>query len=134
MLECSGHEQAVLDGCRIVRKRGEVSMVGVPWTRRTNLQAFDVLYAVFHHYVTLRSGWEWELPFCPTDFRCGSIFDNLSGAMKWLREGRIRVEDLADIRSPHQAQESYEALAAGTAPKLTVFFNWRQPRPVGWTD
>ena len=33
VVECSGHEQAVLDACKVVRKRGEVVMVGVPWKR-----------------------------------------------------------------------------------------------------
>ena len=31
VIECSGHEQAAFDGCRIVRKRGEVVLVGAPW-------------------------------------------------------------------------------------------------------
>ena len=126
VLECSGHEQAVLDGCRIVRKRGEVAMVGVPWARRADLQAFEVLHAIFHRYVILRSGWEWELPLQPTDFRCGSIFGNFAAAMDWLRQGRIRVEDLADVRSPHQAQEAYQALMGGAARRLTTLFDWRQ--------
>ena len=41
-LECSGHEQAVLDGCKCVRKRGEVVLVGVPWLKRTDLPSFDL--------------------------------------------------------------------------------------------
>src|SRR5207237_1254329 len=36
VVECSGHEQAVLDGLKVVRKRGEVSLVGAPWKRRTD--------------------------------------------------------------------------------------------------
>ncbi|MFC1463075.1 zinc-binding dehydrogenase, partial [Verrucomicrobiota bacterium] len=28
VVECSGHEQAIADGCRVVRKRGEVVLVG----------------------------------------------------------------------------------------------------------
>jgi len=126
VLECSGHEQAVLDGCRIVRKRGEVVLVGSPWRRRADLQAFDVLHAIFRRYVILRSGWEWELPDHPTDFRSGSLFGNFAGAMEWLREGRIRVKDLADVRNPHQAQEAYQALLAGTEARLTTLFDWRQ--------
>ena len=38
-LECSGHEQAVLDAARVVRKGGEVALVGVPWARRVNISA-----------------------------------------------------------------------------------------------
>ena len=61
-MECSGNEQATLDCCRVVRKGGEVVLVGVPWRKRTDLPAFDLLHAVFHRYIRLRSGWEWEIP------------------------------------------------------------------------
>ena len=37
---------------------GEVVLIGVPWVKRTDLSAFDLLHAVFHRYVYLRSGWE----------------------------------------------------------------------------
>ncbi len=52
-VECSGHEQAVLDCCQHVRKRGEVVLVGVPWRKRSELSAFDLLHAVFHRYAVL---------------------------------------------------------------------------------
>ncbi|MBD3241109.1 MAG: zinc-binding dehydrogenase, partial [Chitinivibrionales bacterium] len=62
VVDCSGHEQAVLDGARVVRRGGEVVLVGVPWKRHTVLTAHELLDVVFHRYVVLRSGWEWELP------------------------------------------------------------------------
>jgi threonine dehydrogenase-like Zn-dependent dehydrogenase len=33
VIDCSGHEEAVLGGCRVVRKGGEAVLVGVPWRR-----------------------------------------------------------------------------------------------------
>jgi len=33
VVECSGHEQATLDACRMVRKRGEVVLVGAVGTQ-----------------------------------------------------------------------------------------------------
>jgi len=42
VLECSGHEQAVLDGCTVVQKGGEVVFVGVPLTRQTDTSCSDV--------------------------------------------------------------------------------------------
>src|SRR5204863_6310376 len=92
VLECSGHEQGAVDGCRVVRKRGEVVLIGTPWQRRTDLPAHELLHLIFHRYVTVRSGWEWELPLHPTEFRTGSIHGNLAAALRWLSEGRVSVE------------------------------------------
>jgi NADPH:quinone reductase-like Zn-dependent oxidoreductase len=49
VVECSGHEQAVLDGLKVARKRGEVALVGAPWVRRTDLTAHDLLHQIFNH-------------------------------------------------------------------------------------
>lgn len=124
VVECSGHEQAVLDGCRVVRKGGEVVLIGAPWERRTDIPAFDVLHAVFHRYVVLRSGWEWEVPLRPTDFRRNSIFGNIAAAMRWIADGRIRVDGLVTSLPPDRAQEAYQALMTGCADRLGIVFDW----------
>ena len=123
-IECSGHEQAALDCCRVVRKRGEVVLVGVPWTRRTDLPAFDLLHAVFHHYVVLRSGWEWEVPLNETDFRTGNLFGNFHAALRWLAAGRIPVAGIAAPISPADCQQAYQDLLHGRAGALTFVFDW----------
>lgn len=125
-LDCSGHEQAVLDGCRIVRRRGEVVLTGVPWVRRSDVYAHDVLHAVFHKYVILRSGWEWELPLHAADFRTGDLFENYAAGMRWLADGRVRVDGLAAVRSPRQAQECYQQLMSGKTDDLSFVFDWAQ--------
>jgi len=123
-VECSGHEQATLDACRIVRKRGEVVLVGVPWERRTDLTAHDLLHAVFHQYAVVRSGWEWELPRHPADFRGNSMFDNFAAALRWLAEGSIRVDGLAVARPPREAQAAYQDILHRRGPALTTVFDW----------
>ena len=124
--ECSGHEQAVLDGLSVVRKRGEVVLIGVPWQRRTDRWAHDVLDKVFHDYAVLRSGWEWELPRHEEDFRPASIFNNFRMALDWIADGRMLVEDLIEINRPAEAPAVYRALHAGTADKLVQAFDWSQ--------
>jgi len=124
VVECSGHEQAVLDGCRIVQKRGEVVLVGVPWERKTNILAHEVLHTVFHNYVVLRSGWEWELPIHPTDFRAGSILANIEAALRWLAERRMVVDDLYTLVSPREAPQAYQDLLHTRSPRLAVVFDW----------
>ena len=123
-LDCSGHEQAVLDACRVVRKRGEVVLVATPWRRRSDMGAHDVLRAVFHNYVVLRSGWEWELPRQRTDFQVNSIFGNFAGALRWLAEGRVRVDGLYALRPPREAPRAYQDLLHGRAEGLTFVFDW----------
>lgn len=123
-VECSGYEQAVLDACKVVGPRGEVVMVGVPWARRTDLFAHDVLHAVFHRYVILRSGWEWEVPYQPTDFRNGSMIENFTGAMRWIAEGKIHLGGIYAKHRPQDAQEAYEKLIHMRDGFLTVVFDW----------
>ena len=124
VVECSGHEQAVLDGCRVVRKRGEVAMVGVPWRRRTEVLAFELLHEIFFNYVVLRSGWEWELPRQAAEFRTNSIWGNLAGALNWLAEGTICVSDVYEKRPPREAQNAYQELMHNRCAKLSVMFDW----------
>jgi threonine dehydrogenase-like Zn-dependent dehydrogenase len=124
-VECSGHEQAVLDGCKCVRKRGEVVLVGVPWQRRVDMQAFDILHAIFHRYIVLRSGWEWEIPAQPRDFGGNSITENLAGALEWIAQGKIKVDDLATCYSPAEAQKVYSGLLDQSLPTPTALFDWR---------
>lgn len=124
VLECSGHEQAALDACRLVRKRGEVVLVGVPWHRRTELSAYELLHAVFHRYAVVRSGWEWELPRRPADFRTGNIEGNITAALEWLRSGRVRVADSYALYSPQDCQQAYQALLNAREKSLAVVFDW----------
>jgi threonine dehydrogenase-like Zn-dependent dehydrogenase len=124
VLECSGHEQAAVDGCRVVRKGGEVVQIGAPWRRRTELSAHEILHLVFHRYVLLRSGWEWELPLDTAEFRAGSIFGNIAAALAWLAEDRIAVDDLYTLRPPREAQDAYQSLLHQSAERLAVVFDW----------
>jgi threonine dehydrogenase-like Zn-dependent dehydrogenase len=124
VVECSGHEGAVLDGCRVVGKGGEVVLVGSPWRRRTDISAHEVFGEVFRRYVVLRSGWEWEVPRHEADFARGSVFGNLAAALRWLAEGRVRVEGLYETVSPREAADVYRRLHEGSFGKLAAVFDW----------
>lgn len=124
VVDCSGHEGAVLDACKFVRKGGEVALVGVPWAKRTDIPAFDLLHAVFHKYVQLRSGWEWEVPGEASDFRSGSIRANTDAALQWLRDGRLRTRGLYKLVDPRDAEKAYlELMGQGGGP-LTAVYDW----------
>jgi len=124
VVDCSGHEQAALDGCNVIRKRGEVVLIATPWRRYTEIYAHTILHAIFHKYVVIRSGWEWELPRQPTDFRTNSIQGSFAGALNWLAEGRIHVDSLYTQIAPREAQQAYQSLLHKTSEGLTYVFDW----------
>lgn len=125
VVECSGHENAVWDACKLVRKGGEVVMVGVPWQRRSDLLAYEILTLVFHRYVHLRSGWEWEIPREPREFAPGAIYDNVRAALEWLRDGKVKVTDLAPVVPPTECTMAYQNLLHRPAEQLSFVFDWR---------
>jgi threonine dehydrogenase-like Zn-dependent dehydrogenase len=124
VIDCTGHEAVVVDACRMVRKGGEVVLIGVPWKKRSDATAFELVDAVFHKYVVLRSGWEWSLPRQPQDFAAGSIVGNYRGALDWLAEERIKVIGLATIMSPANAPAAYDGLFTQSLSTLSVIFDW----------
>jgi threonine dehydrogenase-like Zn-dependent dehydrogenase len=124
VLECSSHEQAVLDGCRAVQKGGEVVLVGVPMTRKTEIYAQPVLNAVFRGHVLLRSGNEWEIPMKRESFRHGSREANIAAALRWLAEGRIPVGDIFETVSPSDPQQVYQDVLHKRHEKPAVILDW----------
>ncbi|SFS55361.1 zinc-binding alcohol dehydrogenase [Paenibacillus sp. BC26] len=124
VVECSGHEQAVLDGCRMVGKNGEVVMVGVPWRKQTETYAHELLQHVFYNYVVLRSGWEWDIPTHAVSSVEPGIFTNLAGALQWLAAGKVKVDGLYEVVSPKEAAAVYEDLAEQRNYSLGFIFDW----------
>jgi threonine dehydrogenase-like Zn-dependent dehydrogenase len=116
----------VLDSCNVVARKGEVFCVGVPWTKRTELSAHDLLHAVFHRYVTLRTGWEWEIPLA-TDGKANenSMFGNFRGALRWLSEGRFKLDGLYEIRRPTDIQTIYQDTMRNINDRLVTLLDWR---------
>ncbi|NQU38940.1 MAG: zinc-binding alcohol dehydrogenase [Lentisphaerae bacterium] len=134
VVECSGHEQAVLNACRVVRKRGEVVLVGVPWHRQTNASAHDVLSLVFHKYVVLRSGWEWELPHHAADFAPHSIHSGFDKALRWLAAGHISIDNMITKANPLAPQNVYQDLLHRRTKGLFSVFDWGQTETPDTTD
>jgi threonine dehydrogenase-like Zn-dependent dehydrogenase len=137
VVDCSGHEQAVLDGCRIVRQNGEVVLVGVPWRRQTELSAHELLNAVFNGFVELRSGWEWAFPLVSRSFKWEELLDGYNNssqsimagfrkAMKWLAEDRIPLDGMVRIEAPDEPEKVYRALLKRSINEPFVVFDWCQ--------
>lgn len=124
-LECSGHEQAAVDGCQVLQPYGELSQIGAPWAQRNEATAHELLRLIFFKYLTVRSGWEWQLPNHPTPFRRGSIFENYAAGLRWLHEGQVKVDGLYDLMNPQQAQQAYQEIRHRRLTSLAPMFDWR---------
>ena len=135
VVDCSGHEGAVLDGCNIVRQLGEVVLVGVPWRKLTDIAAHDVLSAVFFNMVTLRSGWEWEVPILSRDFAWEellegynnaphSTFSGFERALKWLGMGRLNLDGLTHTASPKDPPALYAAIQERRIEEPFIVLDW----------
>lgn len=135
VVDCSGHEGAVLDACRIARQGGEVVLVGVPWKKLTDIAAHDVLREVFFGYVHLRSGWEWELPIHGRGFLWEellegynnapqSIFSGFAKALRWLQEGKVDVAGLMTTRPASDPAALYPAIAAREIAEPLIVLDW----------
>jgi threonine dehydrogenase-like Zn-dependent dehydrogenase len=127
VVECSGHEQAVLDGCKTLMKGGELVVVGVPMVRRTDIYAQELLNLIFRQFITVRSGKEQQVPKFPVDFLHNSQFGNMRAALAWLADGRIPVRDLYTIASPKDAQAVYQDVLHQRLEKLAAIIQWGAP-------
>ncbi len=125
-LECSGMEEAAVSLLESLRKGGELSLIGVPWYRSTDLDAHTLLRKIFYGYVHLHSGWEWSLPRRPSEFLPNSNFGSFLKAMEWIRDGHIRVEGIYQLESPRYCDKVYGEIAAGRLEKTCALFDWRR--------
>ncbi|MCB0086390.1 MAG: hypothetical protein KDE54_00625 [Caldilineaceae bacterium] len=125
-LECSGHEQAAVDGCTVLQPYGELSQIGAPWSQRNEATAHELLRLIFFNYLTVRSGWEWQLPHHPTAFRRGSIFANFATGLQWLHDERVKVDGLYELMDPQRAQEAYQDILHRRLTSLAPMFDWRE--------
>ncbi len=124
VLDCSGHEQAILDGLTLVEKGGEVVVAGVPMTRKTEIFAQEVLNRLFRSFASIRSGKEQAVPSHPAEFRKGSQFGNMAAGLAWIADGRIKVDGLYAIASPRDCQKIYQDTLHMRLEKLATVLDW----------
>ncbi len=124
VLDCSGHEQAILDGVSLVEKGGEVVVAGVPMVRRTEIFAQDLLHRLFRSFASLRSGKEQAVAAHPAEFRKNSMFGNMGTGLQWIASGRIDVEGLCALASPRDCQKVYQDTLYMRLERLATLFDW----------
>ena len=121
-IDCSGNEQAVYDLTGVMRRFGEITLVGVPWRPSCELRAQQLLHAVFYNFLTLRSGWEFDMPahhdrFNNRTFECEAMRGMALGAL------RIQAEDYTRI-APNDPQQIYQDLLHRRVAGLGFLLDW----------
>ncbi|NRA40079.1 MAG: dehydrogenase, partial [Planctomycetes bacterium] len=106
---------------------GELVLIGVPWKQRTDISCQALLHEVFHKYIHLRSGWEWELPLHQGHFnQARNITDNFAICLRWLAEGRIHIPSgLCATFDPHDCNDVYQGHLENSHTHLCSIFDWR---------
>ena len=128
VVECSAHEQAVLDGLNLLVQGGEMVLVGVPAVRHTEIYAQTILNRIFRQGLVLRSGTEWQIPRHPQPYRPNTNFGNMAGALRWLVEGSLEVGALYEVRDPSDPQRIYQDLLHRRTARPAVVLDWTQLR------
>jgi len=124
ILECSGQPRGVETGLALAARRGEVVLVGAAWRHDTEVLATDIVRPIFDKYLTLRSGWEWQLPLYG-DEPGGSIAGCTDWVLSCMREGSLRVDELiTDTITPADAATAYRHLLDDPAAHLGVIIDW----------
>ncbi len=132
VLECSAHERAVVDATWCLRKGGEIVLVGVPMSAKTDALAHDAYKAVFRAVATMRSGTEWQVPRYPDGTGKPSIWGNMERALGFLASGAVNVNGLHTMADPADCQSAYEAVLEKRIDGLTVAFDWTQISGASW--
>jgi threonine dehydrogenase-like Zn-dependent dehydrogenase len=132
VLEATGTADGAVAALDLARLGGEVSLVGTPWVADPSVPASDVLRAVHLRYLTLRSGWEWQLPLddvagqADAVHQPGSVTHSTTYAFDLLRSGKVRVDDLVTHRAtPDLCQQVYVRAIDNKDVQLGAIFDWR---------
>jgi threonine dehydrogenase-like Zn-dependent dehydrogenase len=131
VLEASGTARGAVTAIALAQLGGEVSLVGTPWVADPAVTAREILEPVHVRYITLRSGWEWQLPLLDTGeqpgaiHQPGSVMQSTRYAFELLQQGRVRVRELITHRCPPaDCQPAYEGAVDRQAGQLGVLFEW----------
>jgi threonine dehydrogenase-like Zn-dependent dehydrogenase len=131
VLEATGTAKGTLTALALTQLGGEVSLVGTPWIADPTVGASAILEPIHLRYITVRSGWEWQLPIHDVRgersaiHQPGSFAQSTAYAFELLRTGKVRVRGLITHRvSPDQCQEVYERALDRKHEQLGVIFAW----------
>ncbi|PWM44948.1 MAG: hypothetical protein DBX47_05205 [Clostridiales bacterium] len=116
-LECSGSQQATVSCLELIKNGGEISLVGVPWKKTGDIDAFLPLNLAFYNFATVYSGWEVGIPD-PLRIHHHKM------AVEWLAEGKMTVEGMYEIRAREQIAQVYDEIYNKTTKSISTILKW----------
>jgi len=126
VVEATGSAQALASAIGLAQNGGEIVMIGAPWGGDENsVPSSRITRDIFHRFLRLRSGSEWEIPRQPQPWLANSILLNVQTGLEWLADGRLNVAPLITHRvAPEEMQAAYEGLLNHKGEFLGVIVRW----------
>lgn len=124
-MDCSGNDLAISAMIPYLRQGGELSLVGVPWKRSSDIYAHDLLRQIFYSYLHVYSGFEWSLPLTSGAFDPNSNYKSMQTALGWILEDSIVTDGIYEVFDPADCSTLYPAIASNRLEKPCVIFDWR---------
>lgn len=126
VVECSGTAPGLEAAVDVAAHRAEILQVGFAWeSTESATTVHDVQQPLFEKYLTIRSGWEWQIPRCPEQLERYSHFENYAHAMRLMARGELAIDDLiTHVVDPENVQTSYDGLATDKDEYLGVVIDW----------
>jgi len=124
VLECTGRAAAVVFAAELCAHYGEVMTVGAPWLRDADVAASALVACIFERYLSLRSGWEWQVPRYDGP-RGRSIASCTGWVVDQLLAGKIRPAELVSGRLvPAEVERGYRLLDTDADRNVTFLIDW----------
>jgi threonine dehydrogenase-like Zn-dependent dehydrogenase len=124
VIECSGRAEAVALSTRLCARHGEIWTVGAPWRIEQEVPASAILAPLFEEFLTLRSGWEWQVPRYG-DGPARSIASCTRWVLEKLADGSLNTAPLVSATLPAtEAPRAYERLDREPEQHLTFLLDW----------
>jgi len=126
LFECSGTADAIADAVTLAATEADIVQIGVPWVQTNpEVSAHQILNPLFRKYLTIRSGWEWQIPRFGTNHDRFSHSENYAHAMELLADGEINQQELlTHVVTPDEIGAAYEGLEEQKDEFLGVVVDW----------
>ena len=128
LIDAAGRPEVFCEAVKVARPGAEIFLIALNWSKETSVLATELLQPIFHKYLTVRSGWEWQIPLFDTGVHAPhSMTQNSQHALDLIQSGQLRVADLITHRmSASEAQTAYQGLLNDPDSYLGVVFNWKK--------